>query len=333
MSRSPAAGRVAPDEGGRVETRAVGRARRGGRVRDREQVSIRASRYSTARRQCACTCASSRPPRAATGSACASPPAGSARPPAEYAIRAADDGELGVLVEERRGIVLELVEVARPHGEVREHPGRDAPERGLGVPGAGAVHRVRLERPVEADALRGGPGIRPVEAGPRRRRVEPDERIHLADLPVARERDGRARVEQAPEPPGAIPALLADVLHPGAGDEVGRAVPGLHRRGDAEVAEPIGGRRGAGTRRARSRGAGRGSRSPGPRPRSRRARAGCRRRPSRACGSGSRAGRARGSPRRARRRRSSGGRAAPAGSRSPRASAPCAARSRRRRRA
>ena len=174
----------------------------------------------------------------ATGSGCASPPTGSARPPAEYAIRAADERELGVLVEERGGIVLELVEVGRPHGEVREHPGRDAPERGLGVPGAGAVHRVRLERPVEPDALRGGPGIRPVEAGAGRRRVEPDERIHLADLPVARERDGRARVEQAAEPPRAIPALLAHVLHPGAGDEVGRAVPGLHRRGDAEVAEP-----------------------------------------------------------------------------------------------
>ena len=90
---------------------------------------------------------------------------------------------------------------------------------------------------IEADALGGGPGVRSVEAGPGRRRVEPDERVHLADLPVARERDGRARLEQAAEPPGAIPALLADVVHPGAGDEVGRAVPRLHRGGHAELAE------------------------------------------------------------------------------------------------
>ena len=134
--------------------------------------------------------------------------------------------------------MLELVEVARPHGEVGEHPGRDAPESRPRRARPGRRARCTPRATVEADALGRGPGVRAVEAGPGRRRVEPDERIHLADLPVARERDGRARLEQAAEPPRTIPALLADVLHPGAGDQVGRAVPRLHRGGHPEFAEP-----------------------------------------------------------------------------------------------
>src|SRR5699024_10725602 len=110
---------------------------------------------------------------------------------------------------------------ARPDDDVGEHADAQRAQRTLVMEGVRAALRIGLEAAVEVEALSHGPGVRAVEAGASHGAVDADERVHLADLPVARERAAGARVDHGLEAPGAIPAGLAHVFHPGAGDEVG----------------------------------------------------------------------------------------------------------------
>lgn len=136
---------------------------------------------------------------------------------------------VGALREEAGGVGLEVIEVRRPAHEVGASADADDVE---------AILRARPRRPLSCS--RGGQLPRSgasttskrsatVEPGARQRRVQADQLVHLADLPVAREGQVGARAGERAEAPSSAPTLLAHVVHAGAADEVGGAMPGLHR--------------------------------------------------------------------------------------------------------
>ena len=218
-------------------------------------------------------------------------PTGSAIPPAMHDA-SPDDGELGVLAEQPGGIVGVRVEVARPHGEVRDHARRGC---GPAVPRrARPARRARCTPRASDRGPRARPrSIRAIRRAPARVAPSRARRAGPSRRPASRSRTRRSpRFEQAAEPPRRSQRVLAHVLHPGTGDEVGRAVPRLHRGGHPERREA---RQVVGMQASTCTMPCRRSTVPftAPPARSRRARAGCPRRPWRGCASGIPCGRAR----------------------------------------
>src|SRR3990172_2346894 len=144
----------------------------------------------------------------------------------------ADDGPEDLRSRDPLGRDLE--EVLRQDDEVRVLP------RLQGAAGVVRVARVGTSAGVAVDRLRNGQAVgrrASLRGLPGDGLLDPDEGVHGGDGPVAREGEGRARVQEAPPGERDPGPLGADDLPP-AGRELGGRVAGHHARDDPEPREP-----------------------------------------------------------------------------------------------